>query len=143
MFGFPTNSAASLWMWSKPMIRPSSSSPRRSVRCFVRARRCRRHCPRPAHGPIETLFDHPSQPRPPCARLCFMRLLVLLSLVLVLIGTARAGDADAAFRNGLNAFNEGTYARARAAWGPLAEAGDARAQAGLGYMYYSGRGVAR
>src|SRR5262249_197366 len=28
-------------------------------------------------------------------------------------------------------------------WGPLAAAGDARAQAGLGFMYYSGRGIAR
>ena len=72
-----------------------------------------------------------------------MRPLVFLILALALIGPARAGDADAAFRSGLAAFNEGTYARARAAWGPLAEAGDARAQAGLGYMYYSGRGVAR
>lgn len=72
-----------------------------------------------------------------------MRTFVLLIAALALIGPARAQNADAAFRNGLSAFNEGTYARARAVWGPLADAGDARAQAGLGYMYYSGRGVER
>jgi len=51
--------------------------------------------------------------------------------------------ADTAFRNGLTAFNEGSYARAQEAWVPLARAGDARAQTGLGFMYYSGRGVPR
>jgi hypothetical protein len=57
--------------------------------------------------------------------------------------SARAADPDAAFRNGLTAFNEGAYASALAAWIPLADAGDARAQSGLGFMYYSGRGVPR
>jgi TPR repeat protein len=51
--------------------------------------------------------------------------------------------ADTAFRNGLTAFNEGRYARAQEAWAPLASDGDARAQTGLGFMYYSGRGVPR
>jgi uncharacterized protein len=70
------------------------------------------------------------------------RFLVLM-LALLLPGLARADVADAAFRNGLTAFNEGSYARAQEAWTPLAEAGDARAQTGLGFMYYSGRGVPR
>ena len=73
-----------------------------------------------------------------------MRVLIPFLLVaFALLGSAQAEDADAVFRNGLSAFNEGIYDRARAAWGPLAAAGDARAQTGLGYMYYSGRGVAR
>ncbi|HEY6256017.1 MAG TPA: tetratricopeptide repeat protein [Xanthobacteraceae bacterium] len=64
-------------------------------------------------------------------------------VALLLSGSARAEVADAGFRNGLAAFNEGRYARAQEAWGPLAGAGDARAQTGLGFMYYSGRGVPR
>ena len=62
---------------------------------------------------------------------------------LALLGFAHGEGADAAFRSGLSAFNQGIYDRAQAAWGPLAAAGDARAQSGLGFMYYSGRGVAR
>ena len=72
-----------------------------------------------------------------------MRCLVILVLTLLLPPLARADAADAAFRNGLTAFNEGSYARAQEAWVPLARAGDARAQTGLGFMYYSGRGVPR
>ncbi len=72
-----------------------------------------------------------------------MRSCLAFILVLSFIGAARATDADTAFRAGLTAFNEGAYARASAAWVPLAEAGDARAQSGLGFMYYSGRGVPR
>jgi TPR repeat protein len=72
-----------------------------------------------------------------------MRLLPLLAFALLLIGPARAEDADAFFRHGLDAFNAARYDRASAAWGPLAAAGDARAQSGLGFMYYSGRGVER
>jgi TPR repeat protein len=68
---------------------------------------------------------------------------VILIVALLLPGFARAEIADAAFRNGLAAFNDGSYARALEAWGPLAGAGDARAQTGLGFMYYSGRGVPR
>jgi hypothetical protein len=64
-------------------------------------------------------------------------------LVSVLAGAARSEDADTAFRSGLTAFNEAIYDRAQAAWAPLAAVGDARAQTGLGFMYYSGRGVAR
>jgi TPR repeat protein len=70
-----------------------------------------------------------------------MRILAVVVLALALTGSARAADADVTFRQGLTAFNEGAYAGARAAWAPLAEAGDARAQSGLGFMYYSGRGV--
>jgi uncharacterized protein len=68
---------------------------------------------------------------------------LILTVALLLTGPAGADVADAAFRNGLTAFNEGDYARAQEAWFPLAEAGEARAQTGLGFMYYSGRGVPR
>jgi TPR repeat protein len=68
---------------------------------------------------------------------------VIFIVALLLPGVARADVADAAFRNGLTAFNDGSYTRAQEAWVPLAEAGDARAQTGLGFMYYSGRGVPR
>jgi TPR repeat protein len=56
---------------------------------------------------------------------------------------AHAQDRDTAFRSGLSAFQTGSYDRARTVWEALAEGGDARAQAGLGYMYYTGRGVSR
>ena len=71
-----------------------------------------------------------------------MRCLAVLIVAIALASPVRAGDADAAFRAGLAAYNEGAYPRARGAWEPLAAAGDARAQAALGFMYYSGRGVA-
>jgi TPR repeat protein len=71
-----------------------------------------------------------------------MRCFAVLIIALSLAGSARAENADAAFRSGLAAFNEGAYGRARAAWDPLAAAGDARAQTGIGFMLYSGRGVA-
>ena len=72
-----------------------------------------------------------------------MRSVLFLALALLLIGPARAEDADTTFRHGLDAFNAAHYNHASAAWGPLAAAGDARAQSSLGFMYYTGRGVAR
>jgi uncharacterized protein len=70
-------------------------------------------------------------------------LIVALASLVVHPLTLQAQDSDTAFRNGLSAFRTGSYDRARTVWGALAEAGDARAQAGLGYMYYTGRGVSR
>jgi TPR repeat protein len=75
-----------------------------------------------------------------------MRGLIALIVALVLAvppHILQAQDSDTAFRNGLSAFQTGSYDRARTLWGALAETGDARAQAGLGYMYYTGRGVTR
>jgi uncharacterized protein len=73
--------------------------------------------------------------------------MAILTAVLLLSGVppgvAGADGADAAFRDGLAAYNTASYPHALAAWEPLARAGDARAQAGLGFMYYSGRGVPR
>jgi TPR repeat protein len=76
-----------------------------------------------------------------------MQILVALMVALALVAAAHAqnGDraGDAAFRKGLSAFEAGSYERARTAWEKLAKAGDARSQAGIGYMYYTGRGVPR
>ena len=58
-----------------------------------------------------------------------MRCFIILIVALLLPPSARADVADAAFRNGLTAFNEGSYARAQEAWVPLASAGDARLRA--------------
>jgi TPR repeat protein len=69
-----------------------------------------------------------------------MRLLSLLALILLLaLPPARAAD----FETGLDAFNAGDYAAAFSNWWPLAERGDAKSQASLGFLYYSGKGVGR
>jgi TPR repeat protein len=53
-----------------------------------------------------------------------------------------SADADP-FRDGLDAFNSGDYGRAFSIWWPLAHNGNAKSQASLGFMYYSGKGVRR
>jgi len=53
-----------------------------------------------------------------------------------------AATADSQFRQGLSAYNSGDYEKAMRIWGPLAEHEDARSQAGLGFMYHRGFGVA-
>lgn len=45
------------------------------------------------------------------------------------------------FQKGLDAFNAGDYAEAYVHWWPLALQGDAKAQASIGFMFYSGKGV--
>lgn len=47
------------------------------------------------------------------------------------------------FVSGLKAFEQRDYPTAIANWFPLAVNGDARSQASLAFMYYSGSGVAR
>jgi uncharacterized protein len=70
---------------------------------------------------------------------------LVIAIVTAVLPAAPAGaaGAEAAFRDGLSAYNAGSYARALAAWEPIARAGDARAQSALGFMYYAGRGVPR
>ena len=71
-----------------------------------------------------------------------MRRFVFIILFVVLgaaINPARGED----FGAGLSAFNAGDYATAFANWWPLAQRGDAKAQASLGFLYYSGKGVGR
>jgi uncharacterized protein len=75
-----------------------------------------------------------------------MRGIIALLIALIPLtphAQVHAQDRDAAFRSGLSAFQSGSFARARDVWEGLAKTGDPRAQAGLGYMYYTGRGVAR
>jgi TPR repeat protein len=62
------------------------------------------------------------------------------SFVILLLSaghTATAGD----FRSGLSAYNRGDYITAFRDWYPLAEQGDASAQAGLGFLLHKGLGV--
>ena len=56
--------------------------------------------------------------------------------------TANAGTADDDFRSGLAAYNSGDYATALELWRPLAERQEPRSEAGLGFMYHRGLGVA-
>jgi TPR repeat protein len=62
----------------------------------------------------------------------------LLCLLLAAAAPATAGD----FPSGLSAYNSGDFAGAYRAWRPLAEQGDAAAQAGLGFLIHRGLGVA-
>ncbi len=49
---------------------------------------------------------------------------------------------DTPFRQGLSAYNSGDYRKAMQIWLPLAQAEDAPSQAGIGFMYHRGLGVA-
>lgn len=57
-------------------------------------------------------------------------------------GSTLAAPADSEFRHGLSAYNSGDYAKARSIWEPLAQQDDAASQAGLGFMYHRGFGMA-
>jgi TPR repeat protein len=74
--------------------------------------------------------------RPVCACLLLVALLADFSL------SAFAAPADKPFRDGLSAYNGGDFRKALKIWIPLAEGGDAPAQAGIGFMYQRGMGVA-
>src|SRR5579864_8226278 len=94
----------------------------------------------PGYGRIRAIDETPSRNQAQCAILCSMsRFAFVIAVLMLLSGFARAESPDAAFRDGLAAYNTGDYARALAAWEPLAVTGEPRAQAGLGFMYYSGR----
>src|SRR6266566_9551408 len=60
----------------------------------------------------------------------------------LVFGDVRAGTDDDEFRRGLSAFNTGDYASALKLWRPLAERGEPRSEAGIGFMYHRGLGVA-
>jgi uncharacterized protein len=74
--------------------------------------------------------------RPTLSRLCTMAIAALLAS-----GGPAAADDD--FRSGLSAYNGGDYVTAFRDWRPLAEHGDAAAQAGLGFLFHKGLGVAQ
>jgi len=72
----------------------------------------------------------------------FMRRLartIALAGVAVVIGTAAVQAAS--LRSGIGAFNRADYASASRVFIPLAERGAATAQAYLGFMFETGRGV--
>src|SRR2546430_17214110 len=56
-------------------------------------------------------------------------------------GNARSATDEDEFRRGLSAFNAAEYATALNIWRPLAERGEPRSQAGIGFMYHRGMGV--
>ena len=55
---------------------------------------------------------------------------------------ANAVPSDQEFRKGLSAYQGGKYLEAMRLWLPLAQQEDAPAQAGIGFLYYRGLGVA-
>jgi TPR repeat protein len=69
-----------------------------------------------------------------------MRRASLIALVVLTITCAARADD---FQAGLDAFNSGDYPAAFAYWMPLAQRGDAKSQASVGFLYYSGKGVRR
>ncbi len=64
--------------------------------------------------------------------------LVLAAMPLFLATSAWSGD----YQTGLDAFNSADYDTALTEWQPLADAGDAGGEYGLGMMYGNGFGVA-
>jgi uncharacterized protein len=67
---------------------------------------------------------------------------LLASLLILLLSAGEpviAGD----FSSGLSAYNRGDYIGAFRDWYPLAQRGDAPAQAGLGVLFHTGLGVAQ
>ena len=74
-----------------------------------------------------------------CAREIALRWLALTWPPCSLCGTAAAQD----FRSGLSAYNTGDYARAFHDWSALAEQGDPAAEAGIGFLFHKGLGVAQ
>lgn len=68
--------------------------------------------------------------------------LMLAVTALMSFVPAMAAPADQAFRQGLSAYRSGDYDKAMKIWLPLAQKEDAAAQAGIGFMYHRGMGVA-
>lgn len=64
--------------------------------------------------------------------------ILVATIALALVTAVWGGDAQ----KGLDAYNSMDYETALAVWQPLAEAGDAGGQYGLGMMYGNGFGVA-
>jgi len=59
-----------------------------------------------------------------------------------LLAPALAAPPDQAFRQGLSAYRSGDFDKAMKIWLPLAQNEDAAAQAGIGFMFHRGEGVA-
>jgi TPR repeat protein len=67
-----------------------------------------------------------------------MKRAILLAVLLCSLSLT-AGAQD--FKKGADAYKRGDYATALREWRPLAEQGDADAQARLGFLYYQRLGV--
>ena len=69
--------------------------------------------------------------------------LVVLGALFVWLGLlpVSAAPEDSEFRAGLSAYNGGDYQKAISIWLPLAQHEEARAQAGLAFIYHRGFGV--
>ena len=65
---------------------------------------------------------------------------LLLLTILLLISSLSFSNAED-YWAGVVAENRGFYAEALSLWKPLAEKGDAKAQAAIGKLYYNGQGV--
>ena len=77
----------------------------------------------------------------------FQRLVSACALLLAPLAAdfptaAFAAPADKPFRDGLSAYNSGAFQKAMTIWLPLAQSGDAASQAGIGFMYHRGLGIA-
>jgi uncharacterized protein len=69
---------------------------------------------------------------------------ILLVVLAGALWTIQASPLLAAsFEDGLDAFNSGDFSHAFSIWWRLSRTGDPKAQASLGFMYYSGKGVQR
>ena len=68
-----------------------------------------------------------------------MKNLILIVLLSCSFATPASWSAD--FNKGVTAYQAGNYKAALAEWRPLAQAGNARAQNFLGFMYDNGEGV--
>jgi TPR repeat protein len=77
-----------------------------------------------------------------------MKILVATIVVVMCVAAslsiwiAHAGTSDDDFRRGLSAFNNGDYTTALRLWRALAERDEPRSEAGIGFMYHRGLGVA-
>jgi TPR repeat protein len=67
--------------------------------------------------------------------------LLLVPLAADIPSAAFAAPADKPFRDGLSAYTSSDFQKAMKIWLPLAQSGDAAAQAGIGFMYHRGMGV--
>jgi TPR repeat protein len=70
------------------------------------------------------------------------RLIQAVLVATLAVTPAMAAPSDQAFRQGLSAYNSGDFGKAMKIWLPLAQKEDAASQAGIGFMFHRGLGVA-
>jgi TPR repeat protein len=77
-----------------------------------------------------------------CLSSSMFRLVAATCCCLAAIAASRTAAAQD-FGSGLSAYNSGDYTRAFHDWFGLAEQGDAKAEAGIGFLFHKGLGVSR